>query len=42
MQFVTEKRRIIHGDLSARNILVTEALTVKISDFGRYAYKFSL
>ena len=35
MQFVIDKRRIIYGDLSARNILVTEALTVKMSDFGR-------
>ena len=41
MQFVTEQRRIIHGDLSARNILVTEALKVKISDFGRYVKKFT-
>lgn len=29
-----QKFRIVHGDLAARNVLVYENLTVKISDFG--------
>ena len=33
MDFLTEKA-IYHGDLAARNILVTELLDAKISDFG--------
>uniref|UniRef100_H2Y4U1 Protein kinase domain-containing protein n=1 Tax=Ciona savignyi TaxID=51511 RepID=H2Y4U1_CIOSA len=33
MDYLT-KSRIIHGDLAARNILVGEELTCKISDFG--------
>ena len=33
MDFLTE-RHIYHGDLAARNILLTEALNAKISDFG--------
>ena len=28
------RSRYIHGDLAARNVLVGEKLTVKISDFG--------
>ena len=33
MQFYTT-RHIYHGDLAARNVLLTESLDVKISDFG--------
>ena len=33
MNYLT-KSRIIHGDIAARNILVGENLTCKISDFG--------
>ena len=33
MEFLTGKR-IYHGDLAARNVLLTESLNVKISDFG--------
>ena len=29
-----ESKNIMHGDLAARNILVGENFTVKISDFG--------
>ena len=33
MEFLT-KRHIYHGDLATRNVLLTENLDVKISDFG--------
>ena len=33
MDFLTGKQ-IYHGDLAARNILLTESLDAKISDFG--------
>ena len=33
MEFLTE-RHIYHGDLAARNVLLTESLIAKISDFG--------
>ena len=33
MDFLT-KRNIYHGDLAARNVLLTDALDTKISDFG--------
>ena len=33
MDFLSE-RGIYHGDLAARNLLLTEMLDVKISDFG--------
>ena len=33
MQFLAQKN-IHHGDLAARNILLTESLVAKISDFG--------
>ena len=33
MDFLTDKA-IYHGDLAARNILLTELLDAKISDFG--------
>ena len=33
MEFLTQKH-IHHGDLAARNILLTETLVAKISDFG--------
>ena len=33
MDFLTD-RNIYHGDLAARNILLTDALDTKISDFG--------
>ena len=33
MDFLTE-RNIYHGDLAARNVLLTDALDIKISDFG--------
>ena len=40
MDFLT-KRNIYHGDLAARNVLLTETLNAKISDFGlsRRLYK---
>ena len=33
MKFLTQKH-IHHGDLAARNVLLTESLVAKISDFG--------
>ena len=33
MQFLSEKN-IYHGDLATRNVLLTESMDVKISDFG--------
>ena len=33
MDFLTE-RNLYHGDLATRNVLVTDTLDVKISDFG--------
>ena len=33
MEFLTQ-RHIHHGDLAARNILLTDSLVAKISDFG--------
>ena len=33
MNFLTE-RNIYHGDLAARNVLLTDMLDAKISDFG--------
>ena len=33
MDFLTQKH-IYHGDLAARNVLLTENLVAKISDFG--------
>ena len=33
MDFLT-KRHIYHGDLATRNVLLTDSLDVKISDFG--------
>lgn len=33
MQYLT-KRKVLHGDLAARNILLTKMNVVKISDFG--------
>ena len=33
MEFLAE-RNIYHGDLAARNVLLTEQLIAKISDFG--------
>ena len=33
MQFLSEKN-IYHGDLAARNVLLTDSLIPKISDFG--------
>ena len=33
MEFLT-KRHIYHGDLATRNVLLTESLDVKVSDFG--------
>ena len=33
MDFLTQKH-IHHGDLAARNVLLTDALVAKISDFG--------
>ena len=33
MDFLTE-RNLYHGDLAARNVLVTDTCDVKISDFG--------
>ena len=29
-----DKKHIHHGDLAARNVLLTETLVAKISDFG--------
>lgn len=34
MSFVTEKRKMFHGNLCASNILLTDNLGVKISYFG--------
>ena len=34
MDFLTDKCHIYHGDLATRNMLLTETLDVKISDFG--------
>ena len=33
MTFLTE-RNIYHGDLAARNVLLTDTLVAKVSDFG--------
>ena len=33
MEFLTQKE-MYHGDLAARNVLLTDLLDVKISDFG--------
>lgn len=33
MDFLT-KRHIYHGDLAARNVLLTETLDAKVADFG--------
>ena len=33
MEFLAEKR-VIHGDLAARNVLVFEDFRVKLTDFG--------
>ena len=33
-KFIIILRQVIHGDLAARNILLSEQLEVKIGDFG--------
>jgi serine/threonine protein kinase len=32
--YFLEKKHIHHGDLAARNVLLTETLVAKVSDFG--------
>jgi Ser/Thr protein kinase RdoA (MazF antagonist) len=34
--------QVIHGDLAARNVLLTEDMVVKVSDFGELKEKKSL
>ena len=34
MAFIGERRHVFHGDLAARNVLLTDQKQAKVSDFG--------